>query len=180
MHTPPQGLHAMLRAYFHYKSADWAGNHPYRLAGWEADVLAQMPTYYIMDYDKSMGESVAPFMPGEDEIRTCTWLTEKDLSVYSSEYERTGFYGSLNYYRCAANGLNDREMSIFAGRTIDVPAMFIAGSSDWCPYQKPGALEAMAHQACTDFRGCYFVDGAGHWVQQEQPDKTNELLLRFF
>jgi pimeloyl-ACP methyl ester carboxylesterase len=27
--------------------------------------------------------------------------------------------------------------------------------------------------------GCHLVDGAGHWVQQEQPEKVSELLLQF-
>ena len=70
-------------------------------------------------------------------------------------------------------------MRLFAGRTVDVPTIFIAGRSDWCAYQRPGSLERMEQEACTDFRGSYFVDGAGHWVQQEQPEKTNEILLAF-
>jgi pimeloyl-ACP methyl ester carboxylesterase len=37
----------------------------------------------------------------------------------------------------------------------------------------------MRREVCTDFRGCHFVEGAGHWVQQEQPGKTVELLLDF-
>jgi len=28
-------------------------------------------------------------------------------------------------------------------------------------------------------RGCHLVQGAGHWVQQEQPDAVNRLLLDF-
>jgi pimeloyl-ACP methyl ester carboxylesterase len=28
-------------------------------------------------------------------------------------------------------------------------------------------------------RGVHLVDGAGHWVQQEQPDKVVALLLKF-
>src|SRR5262245_48165160 len=31
-----QGLAAFLRAYYHYKSADWANNKPYPLASWSA------------------------------------------------------------------------------------------------------------------------------------------------
>jgi pimeloyl-ACP methyl ester carboxylesterase len=27
--------------------------------------------------------------------------------------------------------------------------------------------------------GCHLVDGAGHWVQQEQPDQVTRLLLQF-
>jgi pimeloyl-ACP methyl ester carboxylesterase len=25
--------------------------------------------------------------------------------------------------------------------------------------------------------GCHLIDGAGHWVQQEQPERVSELLL---
>jgi pimeloyl-ACP methyl ester carboxylesterase len=28
-------------------------------------------------------------------------------------------------------------------------------------------------------RACELVAGAGHWVQQEQPERTTELLTRF-
>jgi pimeloyl-ACP methyl ester carboxylesterase len=27
--------------------------------------------------------------------------------------------------------------------------------------------------------GCHLVDGAGHWVQQEQPEQVTRLLLQF-
>ena len=32
----------------------------------------------------------------------------------------------------------------------------------------------------TKFEGIELVENAGHWVQQENPDRVNELLLRFF
>jgi pimeloyl-ACP methyl ester carboxylesterase len=37
----------------------------------------------------------------------------------------------------------------------------------------------MQATACTKMLGCHLVDGAGHWVQQEQPAKTTALLLDF-
>jgi pimeloyl-ACP methyl ester carboxylesterase len=27
--------------------------------------------------------------------------------------------------------------------------------------------------------GCHLIDGAGHWVQQEQPARVSELLIEF-
>ena len=89
----PQGVGAFMRAYYHYKSADWEGNLPYRLAAWQAEELAKMPTYYIMDRDCDMAETVAPFMPSESEIASCRWLTNPELAVYEEEYGRTGFQG---------------------------------------------------------------------------------------
>jgi pimeloyl-ACP methyl ester carboxylesterase len=70
-------------------------------------------------------------------------------------------------------------VSIYAGRTIDVPSMFIAGDRDWGVYQAPGALDRMQHTACTDMRGIHLIDGAGHWVQQEKFAEVNALLLEF-
>ncbi|HEY4204947.1 MAG TPA: alpha/beta hydrolase, partial [Xanthobacteraceae bacterium] len=67
----------------------------------------------------------------------------------------------------------------FSGRTIDVPSCFIAGRQDWGIYQRPGAIEAMQSSACSNMLGCHLIEGAGHWVQQERPDKVNRLLLQF-
>ena len=68
---------------------------------------------------------------------------------------------------------------MFSGRTIDVPSCFISGKSDWGVYQAPGALEKMQASACTRMLGCHLVEGAGHWVQQEQPEAVSRLLLEF-
>jgi pimeloyl-ACP methyl ester carboxylesterase len=175
----PQGIHAFLRGYFHYKSADWIGNKPYPLKSWTAGELAKMPTYYIMDLHKNMAETVAPEMPSVADIAACQWLPERELRVYSAEYERTGFQGGLQWYRARTQGLYDVELQLFSGRTIDVPSMFIAGKSDWGTYQRPGNFERMQQSACTRMLGCHLIDGAGHWVQQEQPEQVSELLLRF-
>jgi pimeloyl-ACP methyl ester carboxylesterase len=57
--------------------------------------------------------------------------------------------------------------------------MYIAGKSDWGTYQTPGAADSMQNSACTQMVEFHLVEGAGHWVQQEQPKKTAELLLAF-
>ena len=177
MQYAPQGIHAFLRGYYHYKSADWSGNKPFRLKARTAAAMAQMPTYYIMDLDKGMAETVASVMPSAAEIEANTWLPDGQLIVYSEEYGRTGFQGGLQHYR--SGGIGAADMQVFAGRTIDQPSMFIAGASDWGSYQNPGTLERMQEQACTDMRGVHMVEGAGHWVQQEQPEETSRLLLDF-
>ena len=179
MRRCPQGVHAFLRAYYHVKSADWAENRPFPLRSWAAEELAKMPTYYIMDLARDMAETVAPEMPSPEAIAACRWLPDEELRVYSEAFARTGFQGGLNWYRCATAARYAADLQIFSGRTIDVPSIFIAGSADWGPYQKPGLLETMQASACTRMLGCHFVDGAGHWVQQEQPAETARLLLDF-
>ncbi|HEY2145287.1 MAG TPA: alpha/beta hydrolase [Steroidobacteraceae bacterium] len=179
MHDCPQGLHAFLRAYYHYKSADWRGNVPFPLNSWAAEELAKMPGYYIMDLTQGMAETVAEHAPGDAEIAACTWLSERELAVYSEEFSRTGFQGGLQWYRSATDSAAVAQLREFSGRRIDVPCCFIAGKSDWGTYQSPGALQAMSGAACSRFQGIHLVAGAGHWVQQEQPAAVSKLLIEF-
>jgi pimeloyl-ACP methyl ester carboxylesterase len=37
----------------------------------------------------------------------------------------------------------------------------------------------MQTTACSRMIGCHLIDGAGHWVQQEQPEQVSRLLLAF-
>lgn len=179
MLSAPQGLHAFFRAYYHSKSADWAGNDPHPLPALSGEALAEMPEYYIMDMAKGMAETVAPWMPSAEEIAANAWLPDAELAVYVAEYARTGFQGGLNWYRCNTSYEQPRELFLFTGRAIDVPAVFIGGEKDWGLYQRPGAIEAMQANACRDFRGRHIVPNAGHWVQQEQPDAVVAHLAAF-
>lgn len=179
MWNPPQGLHAFLRAFFYVKSADWPGNTPHPLKALTAAELAQMPTYYVMDLGKTMPETVAPFQPSSAEVMACKWLTEPELRVYTQEYGRTGFQGALQAYRVFSDPDLNAELRLFSGRTIDVPSLFIGAKSDWGTYSAPGALELMRTKATTRMRDIELIDGAGHWIQQEQPVRLGELLLAF-
>jgi pimeloyl-ACP methyl ester carboxylesterase len=180
MWRAPQGVHDFLRAYYHHKSADWKANKPYPLQSWSAAELAKLPTYYVMDLAKTMPETVAEEMPSKEEIAAAArWLNEEELAFYSAEYQRTGFQGGLQWYRCGTSNRFTAELETWSGRRIDVPSCFIAGRQDWGTHQRPGIFEAMQASACSRMLGCHFVDGAGHWVQQEQPDEVSRLLLQF-
>ena len=177
----PQGLHAFFRAYYFYKSADYKGNNPHPLKARTAEQMAQIPTYYVMEKDKGMAATVAPFTPPADYIANCKWLTEAEVDVYATEYRRTGFTGALQGYRVrrGSDPKSIGEMHTFSGRTIDVPSQFIAGKSDWGVYQTPGAVDKMRSSACTHMIGFHLLDGAGHWAQQEQPELVSSLLVQF-
>lgn len=180
MTNPKEELHEFLRGYFHLKSADWGGNNPHPLKAWEATELAKMPRYYIMDKDGSMRENVARDMKNEnpEELsRRCKrWLSDDELAVYADEYRRNGFQGGLNWYRVQTqpNIASDTEM--FASKKIEIPCLFVSGKKDWGSYQEPGAVENMPN-VCSEFRGAKYVDGAGHWLPQEQPREAVRHIL---
>lgn len=175
----PQGLHDFLRAYYHVKSADWPENHPHPLAAWQAQVLSELPHYYVMPQAQTMAQAVAPHLPSAAQIQSCNWLPDSDLQVYVQEYQRRGFQGGLQWYRCATAPDQWSVLSRFAGQTIQVPIAFWAGQADWGVYQFPGAFEKMKAQVCEDMRFCELLPQAGHWVQQEQAAVVNQRLLGF-
>jgi pimeloyl-ACP methyl ester carboxylesterase len=178
MWRAPQGVHDLLRALYHFKSADWAGNKPFPLVSWTASELAKMPAYYIMDLEKGIAATVAAEMPSKADIAKCKWMTEEELRVYSAEFARTGFQGGLNYYRVGNDPKFGTELKAFSGRTIDVPACFIGGERDWATYQFPGAFEGM-HTVCRRLVGVHLIDRAGHSLAEERPKQVNDALLEF-
>lgn len=176
---PPEGLHAFLRTFFYVKSGDWAGNAPHPITGRSAADFAQMPSYYVMEVGKTLPQNVAPFQPSAAQVAASTWLTEPELAVYAEEYGRTGFQGALQAYRVYADPVLGAELRLFSGRTVDVPSIFIGGTRDWGTYSAPGALDVMRTKAMTKLAGVELIDGAGHWIQQEQPVRLAEILLAF-
>ena len=103
-----------------------------------------------------------------------SWISAEELGHYIAEFSRTGFTGGLNWYRNL-----DRNWEILANpqaATIGVPAMFVAGTDD-------PVLGFMRRERATEVvTGPYrevMIEGAGHWLQQERPDRVNEVLLEF-
>ena len=63
---------------------------------------------------------------------------------------------------------------------VSQPAMFIAGERDGViGGATQEALTDRLSQAATDPRGVHLIPGAGHWVQQQEPEEVNRLLLEF-
>jgi len=179
MCTPPSGLSAFLRTYYHVKSADMAHVTPYSLPSATAAV-AVLPHYYIMPLHATMPQTIYASAPPDTDVSK-HWLPDAELDVYVSEYSRTGFQGGLNWYRCLTDEQSLNTLQVFAGKKITVAAMFVAGSEDWGVYQSPGAAELMRDTLCEKMAQEDFVlvSRAGHWVQQEAPGAVVENLLRF-
>ncbi|PIL23239.1 hypothetical protein GSI_14549 [Ganoderma sinense ZZ0214-1] len=181
----PQGLHAFFRGYYHAKSGDWSGDgdDPHPIAP-TPDGMASLPHYYVMPTAETMADVAAAHAPTAEEEaeKSSRWLPDADLAVYAGEYGRTGIQGGLNWYR----GLIDKEefaeeLSVFSGRRIEVPVMYLAGKKDWGIYQFPGALDKLRKEVCArmDDEDVVLIEGAGHWVQQEQPGEVVKEIKRF-
>ena len=104
------------------------------------------------------------------------WLSVEDLALYASEFARAGFSGGLNRYRCmdrdwldlrAWHGAKIRQPSLFIGGEKDGPTAFGAGSIARFPETLPGLHASV------------ILPGVGHWIQQEDAEGTNAVVLGF-
>jgi pimeloyl-ACP methyl ester carboxylesterase len=99
-----------------------------------------------------------------------------EFEHYVQVYDATGFTGGLNWYRALDANWADDSVE---GKPIEVPTLFLAGSNEpIISIVGPSVLDTM-RESVTDLRGVHLVDGAGHWLQQEQAYAVNELLLDF-
>ncbi len=138
-----------------------------------------------MDLADTMRQAVERDMSAEDANTvsqlSSRWLPDRELTVYTAEWARTSFQGGLNWYRVQTQPEIASDIQTWSGSRISVPTVFIAGKKDWGTYQEPGAVEAM-EQGKSVKDGCYMgtvlVEGAGHWVNQEQPEKCVEEILK--
>ncbi len=108
------------------------------------------------------------------QTRRPDWLSEEELGVYVEAFERTGFTGGLNWYRNIDR--NWELMAAVSERRVEQPALFLTGELD--PVRRFMPAEAM-HGWVTDLRGEIVVPGAGHWVQQQEPEAVNAALVEF-
>lgn len=102
------------------------------------------------------------------------WMSADEFEVYVENFERTGFTGGLNWYRCMNR--NWELTPHLDGAHVTAPSFFLAGSDDPVIHTWPlDQLEIYLD----DHRATVILDGAGHWVQQELPAEVNEALLAF-
>ena len=104
------------------------------------------------------------------------WLSDNDLAFYATEFERTGFRGGLNWYRCA--DLTWELSAAWSDARIRQPALFVAGERDGVIAMTPGAIDSMK-ETMPGLRRAVLLPGCGHWTQQERPDEVNRELLEF-
>lgn len=93
-------------------------------------------------------------------------MSDSELAVLVSAFERTGFTGSINWYRNL-----DRNWHLLAevNPIIQQPALMIYGDRD--VVQRSENLTKFVPNVETVNLDC------GHWIQQEMPDEANQAIL---
>jgi pimeloyl-ACP methyl ester carboxylesterase len=104
------------------------------------------------------------------------WLTDEDLSVYVSAFERSGFRGPLNWYRNLDRTWE--RTGALAGKRVEQPALFIAGDRDPVVMFNQTAIRKMP-DVVPRLVEARIIEGAGHWIQQERPAIVNDALVSF-
>jgi pimeloyl-ACP methyl ester carboxylesterase len=104
------------------------------------------------------------------------WMSDEDFDVYVGEFERTGFAGGLNRYRNVDRDWDD--LSVFRGRPIEVPALFIGGDRDGPTIWGQPSIDRFPTSLPRLYKSV-ILPGCGHWTQQERPDEVNALLIEF-
>jgi pimeloyl-ACP methyl ester carboxylesterase len=124
---------------------------------------------------KKHGEGLLPGMTNPAKFPA--WLPDEDIDYMVSEFTGSGFRGPLKRYR---NFHRDFAlMSNYAGKKIEQPALFMAGTADVGIRMFGRDVETRMRDHFADLRGFHLIDGAGHWNQQEKPEETNRLLLNW-
>jgi pimeloyl-ACP methyl ester carboxylesterase len=124
------------------------------------------------DVAATMSGMFAGLLPGRPPLPG--WISADEFERYVTEFGRTGFAGALNWYR---NYDRNWEMTPqLADAKITVPALFVGGTADPVgPTMNPDRAHEIVAGPYTE----KWIEGAGHWVQQERPDEVNRILLAF-
>ncbi|MGD8417579.1 MAG: alpha/beta hydrolase [Pseudomonadales bacterium] len=126
----------------------------YRTNQWNAEPMAPGPGMAMINLAKA--ESV----PGE------LMMSEEDLAVFVDSFRHSGFTGPINWYR---NFNRNWALLENVEQKIHQPALMIYGEHDMVPASPTLGMFVPDLETAT-------LD-CGHWIQQERPAETNDLIL---
>ena len=94
-------------------------------------------------------------------------MSEEELDVFVAAFEKGGFVAPCNWYR---NFTRNWETTGDVEQKVTCPSLMIYGQYDMVPQSD---MSAFVQDLEIHTLEC------GHWIQQEQPEKTNEILLEW-
>lgn len=129
-------------------------NNLYRAGQWREPPRDPGPGMALINLARSDNPAGEPIM------------SKAELQVFVASFERSGFTGGLNWYRNFS-----RNWSILGNypQRVEQPALAIFGKYDMVP--QSDKLPDFVPNVETAQLDC------GHWIQQERPDETGQLML---
>ncbi|WOL16008.1 bifunctional epoxide hydrolase 2-like [Canna indica] len=109
-----------------------------------------------------------------------SWLSEEDIDYFASKFDKSGFSGGLNYYRCL--DLNWELTAPWTAVQVKVPTKFIVGDLDLV-YHIPG-IQDYIHKGGFKtmvplLEDVVVMEGVGHFIIQEKPDEISDYIYDF-
>mmetsp|Transcript_134722 Transcript_134722/g.418709 ORF Transcript_134722/g.418709 Transcript_134722/m.418709 type:complete len:368 (-) Transcript_134722:60-1163(-) len=107
------------------------------------------------------------------------WISQAEFDYFVGEFARTGWNGGLNWYRVM--DVDWQATPQLQGAKVKQPVAFIAGSADGVVMMSGGkkVADKGLRKNCEQLDFVKFIDGAGHWIQQERPQEVSAALLEF-
>ena len=100
------------------------------------------------------------------------FLTNEELDVFVTTYQKTGFTGGINWYR---NIDANWEITKSRPHKIDVPCLYVGAEDDVVlPPSSADGMEKMIPQLEKQT-----ITNCGHWTQQERPAEVNAEMIDF-
>ena len=103
------------------------------------------------------------------------WCLREDFDVYVQTFAEHGFRGPLNWYRNFER--NWQRTEFLAGRQVVQPTLFLIGDRDPVGVFEAHTLKRMP-EAVPDLEQ-HVLANCGHWIQNEQAQRVNALMLEF-
>jgi len=108
----------------------------------------------------------------DDQISLPPWLSEDDINYYATKFDKSGFTGGLNYYRCL--DLTWELSAPWTGAGVKVPTKFIVGDLD-LTYNAPGAKDYIHKGGFNKYvpllDDVVVMKGVGHFINEEKPEE---------
>jgi epoxide hydrolase A/B len=101
------------------------------------------------------------------------FLSDEELAVFVDAFTEGGLTGPLNWYRNIDE--NHEATERLENATITQPTLMVTAEFD--PILPAGLAEGM--ERWVPNLTVEHVAGSGHWTQQEQPERVNDILLDY-
>lgn len=117
----------------------------------------------------------ARLFDGAGDLPLPDWCPAELFAVYERTFAGRGFHGALNWYRNFER--NWQRSEALAGLQVQQPALFLLGERDPVGRFEAPTLARMPGRVPRLEQ--HLLDGCGHWLQSECPERVNSLLLDF-